>query len=91
METKKEYIQAIKELIGEGGAMYFEHGYTSTLSIRENETMYACTPTQVLVRKRITNIFYITSRVNIKDLPKLKVRDIYNELMNYYKYVKEYV
>lgn len=91
METKKEYIQAIKDLIGEEGAIHFEHGYKSVFQVRDNETMYACTPTQVLVRKRITNVCYITNRVNIKDLPKLKVVGVYNELINYCRYVMENV
>lgn len=98
--TKKEYIKAIKDFIGENGFMPFEHGYTSSIFLthpKDNKLyqMWGLSDTQVFVRQRKTikvphkddMPYSITSRISFYQLKANEVAEVYDEMMKYYNFV----
>lgn len=93
--TKKEYIKAIKDFIGEKGFMPFEHGYTSTIFLphpKNNKLyqLYGLSDTQAFVRQKRTTgntSYFVISRISFSKLKVNEVAEVYDEMIKYYNFV----
>ena len=98
--TKKEYIKAIKDFIGEKGFMPFEHNYKSSLFVTHPKNnklyqVYGLSDTQVFVQQRKTMkiphkedmSYFVSSRISFYKLKVNEVAEVYNEMIKYYNFV----
>ena len=90
--TKKEYIKAIKDFIGDKGFIPFEHNYKSSISFthpKDNELyqMWGLSDTQVFGIRKLTSTLSTTSRVSFSKLKVNEVAEVYNEMIKYYNFV----
>ena len=75
------YLKKIKNFIGECGLLAFEHGYDKQ-PIYNNQKIWGVSYTHIHVKDR---------QINLIDLSENTLKQVYNSLHDYVKYVKESV
>lgn len=72
-------LKEIKDFIGSGGYVAFEHGFKTTLKIN-GRRVYAVDEDY---------IFYLGGKKRLEELQETQLEEIYNELNRYLKYCQE--